>query len=152
MKQKMIFSLIAIAAVFSSCETKTGTGALAGGAIGTGLGAAIGSASGNSGVGALIGGGAGALAGGLIGAGFDEQDRENMQRQAPRTLDKIEHKERLGIYDIKQMSNAGIDDKVIIRQIEATHSRFSLSTADIIDLKNAGVSQNVIDAMIQSGY
>lgn len=152
MKNKVVISLIAAAAIFASCETKTGTGALAGGALGAGVGAAIGSHTGNAGMGALIGGGAGALAGGLIGSAFDQQDRENMERHAPRTLSKIDNGEQLSIYDVKQMTNAGINDRVIVSQINATKSRFSLTSSDIIDLKNAGVSQNVIDAMIQSGY
>jgi len=85
-------------------------------------------------------------------AALDEQDRKNMEKNAPRTLKKIDNGEQLSIYDIKQMTNAGISDKVIISQIQATGSQFNLTSADIIDLKNAGVAQNVIDAMIQAGY
>ncbi|HAZ15779.1 MAG: hypothetical protein A2Y28_03985 [Chlamydiae bacterium GWC2_50_10] len=153
--KKIVMTLSAAAALLASCETKTGTGALAGGLIGAGAGAGIGAAVGG-GPGAAIGAGAGAaggaLIGGLIGSALDEQDRKNMEKNAPRTLKKIDNGEQLSIYDIKQMTNAGISDKVIISQIQATGSQFNLTSADIIDLKNAGVAQNVIDAMIQAGY
>ena len=149
----IVITLAAAATLLSGCETKTGTGALTGGILGAGIGAGIGAATGG-GSGAAIGAGAGAaggaLIGGLVGNSMDEQDRRNMEQSAPRTMRKIDKGESLSIYDIKQMSNAGIKDEVIISQIQATGARFSLSSADIIDLKNAGVSEDVINAMIQT--
>lgn len=151
--KNVVITLAAAAALLSGCETKTGTGALAGGLLGAGLGAGIGAATGG-GSGAAIGAGAGAvggaLIGGAIGDSMDAQDRRNMESNAPHTMKKIDQGEALSIYDVKQMTNAGVKDQVIISQIEATGTRFSLSSADIIDLKNAGVSEDVINAMIQS--
>ena len=138
--------ILMLALVLGGCETKTGTGAL----VGAGVGAAAGGLIAGSGTGALIGGGVGALAGGLIGASLDAEDRKNLDNQSPRTLKKIDKGEQLSVDDVKQMSKAGIKDDVIISQIHSTGSTFRLSTADIIDLKNSGVSQNVIDAMIKS--
>lgn len=89
--------------------------------------------------------------GALIGASLDDNDRDNMQRQSPRTLKKIDNGEQLSTDDIKKMAKAGLSDNVIIDQIHWARSTFFLSTADIIDLKNSGVSQKVIDAMIQTG-
>lgn len=152
MNKTVIVSLVALTAAISSCETHTGTGALAGGAIGAGVGAAIGSASGEAGAGALIGGAAGAIAGAIIGDSLDQEERTSLEKRSPRTLQKLDYKERLTLYDIKQMSQAGVNDRVIIRQIDVTRSRFNLTSSDIIDLKNAGVSQNVIDVMIQTNY
>jgi len=83
--------------------------------------------------------------------GLDDSDRDSMQRESPRTLKKIDNGEQLSTDDVKKMTKAGLSDNVIVDQIHSTHSVFYLSTADIIDLKNAGVSQKVIDAMIQSG-
>ncbi len=143
--KNIVISLAAAAALFSGCETKTGTGALVGGVVGTGVGAAI-----SGGTGAVIGAGGGALIGGLIGSSLDQNERHIMERHAPRTLKKLDSREELTIYDIKVMSNAGVDDKVIISEIGETGSRFNLTSADIVDLKNAGVSQNVIDVML--GY
>ncbi len=142
--------LAAAAAMLTSCETKTGTGALVGGILGAGVGAGIGAAV-SGGTGAAIGAGAGAaggaLIGGLIGNAMDEQDRCCMQRCCPRVLDKCDRCAPLSYNDIKEMSKAGVSDGAIINQIKSSGSYFNLSSADIADLKNAGVSQSVIDAM-----
>ena len=101
--------------------------------------------------GALIGGAIGAGAGALIGASLDAQDREMMQQNSPRTVQRIDRGEQLSIDDIKEMSKNGLSDNVIIGQIQSTDSVYFLSTNQIIDLKNSGVSQRVIDYMIQTG-
>ncbi len=143
---KPIFVLSVLSIALVSCQTKTQTGALTGAALGAGTGALIG-----GGQGALIGGAVGAIGGGLIGAALDDTDRKALQQQSPKTLSKVDRGQQLSVYDIKEMSRANIQDDVIISQIKATNSEFHLSTADIIDLKNSGVSQRVIDAMIRSG-
>ena len=129
-----------------SCESKAGTGALAGAGIGAVGGGLIG-----GGTGALIGGAVGATTGAVIGASLDASDRSSLEKQSPRTLKKIDNGEKLSPDDIKKMSRAGINDEVIISQIDATNSIFYLSSADIIDLKKSGVSQRVINYMIQTG-
>ena len=129
------------------CENKAGTGAL----VGAGGGAVTGALISHNASGALIGGAAGAVGGAIIGAALESSDRDSLQKQSPRTLNKIDNKEQLSVDDVKKMSKAGLSDNVIISQIQATNSVFYLSTADIIDLKNAGVSQRVIDYMIQTG-
>ena len=61
------------------CETmstKTGQGAVIGGAVGAGTGAIIGAATGHTGIGTAIGAGVGALAGGVIGHYMDNQQKE----------------------------------------------------------------------------
>jgi len=73
-----------------------------------------------------------------------------MERRNPKTLSKLDNKEALSTYDVKEMSYAGINDKVIINQIETTNSRFNLSKEEIADLREAGVSQNVLDVMTRS--
>ncbi len=135
-------SLILI--VLSSCSS-AGTGAAVGAVVGVGAGAAIGGGSG-----ALIGGAVGAASGAVIGATLDDSDRENLQQSSPPTLDKLDKAQPLNKQDIIHMTQAGLSDKVIIDQIHATHSEFSLSAQEIIDLKNQGVSQSVIDAMINT--
>ena len=140
-------SLACIAALLAGCESKAGTGALAG----AGLGATTGALLKGTPEAALIGGAIGAAAGGLVGAALDEQDRKTMQQRSPSTLRKIDRGQQLSLNDIKAMSQAGINDNVIISQINSTGSVFHLTTSDIIDLKNSGVSQRVIDAMIQTG-
>jgi hypothetical protein len=118
------FSLLglAIVALFFGCQSKARTGDVAT----TRLGAAFDTA-------------------------LDDSDRSSLQQQSPKTLRKIDHREQLSTADVKKMSQAGLSNTAIINQIQATSSIFYLSTADIIDLKNSGVSQRVINYMIQTG-
>src|ERR1039458_1680866 len=46
---------------------------------------------------------------------------------------------------VKALAKAGVSDGLIISQIRITHTVYHLSTAEIIDLKNSGVSEKVID-------
>jgi outer membrane lipoprotein SlyB len=139
--------LLTLSLSLASCESKAGTGALAG----AGVGAVGGGLIAGSGTGVLIGGAVGATTGAIIGASLDDSDRRSLEKQSPRTLKKIDNGEQLSIDDIKKMSRAGISDDVIVSQIAATKSVFYLSTADIVDLKKSGVSQRVINDMVQTG-
>jgi len=157
MKHQLIAStILALAVGLAGCETpegnpdRTASGALAGGAIGAGSGAIIGSASGHAGAGALIGGALGALTGGIIGNAMDQQQREILARQSPETFQRVEQGQPLGLADIKALTKAGVSDEVIISQIRNSHTAYRLSTAEIIDLKDAGVSEKVIDFMINT--
>ncbi|HUJ08708.1 MAG TPA: glycine zipper domain-containing protein [Verrucomicrobiae bacterium] len=150
--------LLAIAALLMvGCETpeggydRTSTGALTGGAIGAGTGAIIGNYAGhNTAEGAAIGGALGLLTGGIIGHAMDEQQREILERQSPQTMQRVEQGQPLGLADIKALAKAGISDEVIISQIRNSHVVYRLTTAEIIDLKDAGVSNRVIDFMINT--
>lgn len=146
MKHFLIFLLSSLI-FLSGCESKAGTGA----AAGAGLGAVSGALIGGNAEGALIGGAIGAIGGAIIGSALDEQDRKIMEQNHPQTLKKIDRNEQLSTDDIKEMTKAGLNENVIISQIQGTGSIFYLSTDEIIDLKNQGVSQKVIDYMIQTG-
>jgi outer membrane lipoprotein SlyB len=147
---------VALVILAVGCETpeggydRTATGALTGGALGAGTGAIIGSQSGHAGGGALIGGALGALAGGIIGNAMDQQQRETLARQHPQTLQRFEQGQRLTPADIKALAKAGISDEVIISQIRNSHTVFYLNTSEIIELRDAGVSNKVIDFMINT--
>ena len=56
----------------------------------------------------------------------------------------------LGIEDVKAMAKAGLSDDLIISQIRSSATVYHLGTADIILLKNSGVSEKVIDYMINT--
>jgi len=56
----------------------------------------------------------------------------------------------MGVADVKALAKAEVSDEVILSQIRNTHGVFHLTTAEILDLKDAGVSQKVIDFMINS--
>lgn len=129
---------------------RTATGALAGGVLGAGTGAIIGGTRGEAGAGAAIGGALGAITGGLIGRGMDSQQRETLGRQNPQTYQRMEQGQPLGLADIKAMSKAGISEEVMISQIRNSRTVYRLTTSEIIDLKDSGVSQKVIDFMINT--
>ena len=139
-------ALILIVLTFGSCASNTGTGVLAGGALGAGVGGIAG-----GGTGALIGGAAGVIAGGIIGAALDEQDRKVMERSSPRTVDRMDRGEPLTINDVIKLSQGGVSDDTIIRYMSDTGSAYNLSQAQIRRLQDAGVSQRVINYMVDSG-
>jgi outer membrane lipoprotein SlyB len=144
--KKFIVTLVLLSTVFVGCQTKTGTGALAGGALGAGAGALIG-----GGQGALIGGAIGALSGGLVGAALDEQDRQIMERTSPRTVDRMDRGEPLTINDVVKLSQGGVSDETIIRYINQTRTTYNLSQSQIDRLQREGVSQRVINYMVDTG-
>ena len=55
-----------------------------------------------------------------------------------------------GWNDVIAMSEAGVDDEVIIAKIRASQSASDLSADKIIELKEAGVNEQVIKAMVQT--
>jgi uncharacterized protein YcfJ len=146
--------VLTAAVVLTGCETpygtpdRTGTGALAGGAIGAFSGAVLGGR--HAGEGALIGGAIGAITGGLIGHSMDQEEQERLRAEAPQTYIRVEQRQPLAVADIKAMVNARVGDDVIISQVQTTRSVYHLSAADIIDLHNAGVSEKVINYMINT--
>jgi len=142
---------VAVAGLLSGCVSpngeadSTGTGALVGAASGAFIGAA---ADRNHGAGALIGAAAGMIAGGLIGHSVDQQREYEKQQYAQRTYAPVGNPPSLA--DIKAMSRAGVSDDTIIGQIANTRAVYYLDANAIIDLKNSGVSQKVINFMIST--
>jgi len=124
----------------------TGSGALSGAATG----AAIGAMASHSGEGALLGGAIGAIAGGLIGHGMDAQQEAQLQAQAPQTYERIEQNEPLTVADVKELARAGVSDELIISQIRNSRTVYRLTTTEIIGLKDEGVSENIIDYMLNT--
>ena len=119
---------------------------LTGGAIGGTVGGLSGGAPG-----ALIGSAAGVIAGGLIGAALDEQDRKVMEKSSPRTVDRMDRGDPLTINDVIKLSQGGVSDSTILEYMRDTGSTYSLSQAQIRRLQDAGVSQRVINYMVDTG-
>jgi hypothetical protein len=86
---------------------------------------------------------AGALAFGGIGC---ETPR---QRPAPPPPPQY-RAQPMSLPDIKMLAKSGVSDEVILSQIRNSHTVYRLSAADILDLKDAGVSEKVIDFMINT--
>jgi uncharacterized membrane protein len=143
-----VISIMLLAAAVVGCESKAGTGALVGTGVGMGAGALISPTP----AGVLIGGAVGAVGGAIIGSALDANDKDNLQRNSPQTMRRIDSNKQLSIEDIKKMSKAGIADDKIIGTIQSTGSVYHLSSEEIESLKRAGVSQRVIDYMLQTSY
>jgi hypothetical protein len=56
----------------------------------------------------------------------------------------------MGLADIKMLAKSGVSDEVILSQIRNSRTVYHLSAAEILDLKDAGVSEKVIDFMINT--
>lgn len=134
----------------AGCSTMNNTekGAVAGGAIGTGVGLLAGAATGNPRTGAAVGGLVGSGIGAVAGNDQDRKDERDRQvQQATAVAVQAQH-ERMGITDVVRMARAGHEDQVIINQIRATGSSFgTLTTSDLDFLKDNGVSGQVIAEM-----
>lgn len=66
------------------------------------------------------------------------------------TYDKMVHGDALSLADIEALSHARVNDGVILRYLRNTGTIYTLNSADVINLRRAGVSQSVIDYMLQS--
>jgi outer membrane lipoprotein SlyB len=154
-RHALILSLAGAAVLLTGCvnpdgtQNNTGSGALIGAAAGAITGAAIGGPR-NGGAGALIGAAAGAIGGGLIGNSMDQEQNARLRAQAPQTYVKVDQGQPLSVVDVKALAKAGISEDVIISQIQNSHTVYHLSTADIIDLRDSGVSDKVVNYMINT--
>jgi len=152
---KSILTIGSAAVLLTGCQNpdgtvnNTGTGALAGGALGALTGAAIGGYR-HGGQDALIGAAAGVVAGGLIGYTMDREQEARLKAQAPVTYAKVDQGQPLSVADVKALAKAGIAEDVIISQIGNSHTVYHLSSADIIDLRDSGVTDKVINFMINT--
>lgn len=124
-------------------------GAAFGGVAGGLIGAAIGSDSDKTLEGALIGGLTGAVAGGMAGNQADRAsfEQSQYQYQAANQAYRQAVRTSVGFGDVIQMSQSGLPDDVIARQIESQGLASRPTTADLIMLKNNGVSDRVLAAM-----
>jgi len=151
----LTYGIAAAAVVLTGCvnpdgsPNNTGTGALIGGAFGALTAAAIGGRS-HGGPDALIGAAAGALAGGLIGNAADREQAARLRAQSPQTYERVDQGSPLGVADVKALAKAAISEDVMISQIKNSRTIFHLSAADIIDLRDAGVTDKVVNYLINT--
>ncbi len=154
-KQTMVLTIASLAVVLTGCvnpdgsQNNTGSGALIGGVFGALTGAAIGGR-GHGGQDALIGMATGALAGGLIGNSADREQEARLKAEAPQTYARVDQGQPLSITDVKALAKAGISEDVIISQIKASRTVYHLSAPDIIDLRDSGVTDKIVNYMIDT--
>lgn len=128
-------------------QNNTGTGALLGAGLGALAGAVIGGPR-HAGEGALIGAGAGAVTGAVVGNAADNERDARMRAEAARAYPP--QPAPMSIADVKALVRSGVSEDVIITQIQTTHTIFHLTAADIIDLRDAGVPDRVVNFMINT--
>lgn len=54
------------------------------------------------------------------------------------------------VAEVKALVKGGLGEDVILSKIRTSHAVFHLTTAEILDLKQSGVSEKVIDFMINT--
>jgi hypothetical protein len=64
--------------------------------------------------------------------------------------DKMVHGDALSLYDIKALSRAHVGDGVILRYLRDQHTIYNLNSDDVAGLRKAGVSQSIVDYMLQT--
>ena len=121
-------------------------GALFGGLMGAGAGALVGDALGNAGAGAAIGAGLGALTGAVVGQEMDDMEARNRALIASQ-LGRQVRAGAVTIDDVVMMSQAGVDEELIVNHIRGNGMVRPPSTSDLITLNSQGVSTKVIKAM-----
>ncbi|HIF34897.1 MAG: glycine zipper domain-containing protein [Pirellulaceae bacterium] len=146
MKSIAVIVVLLVSLISSGCKTgsyrERGTGL---GAVGGALaGAAIGEHNDRPLAGAAIGTAIGALAGSAIG---DSMDQDMEQRAA--SVARLQGK--LTMADVIQLSQSGLGDNVIVRQISRDGVRHPLNAQDLIVLSRAGVSDRVIEELQSVG-
>ncbi|MCE9544387.1 MAG: hypothetical protein K8T25_02535 [Planctomycetia bacterium] len=144
-------TLIALlcAGSLAGCQTPashTDQGALLGGLGGAGVGAIIGKQSGNTGAGAVIGAAAGALTGAVVGNKMDEADARN-RALIEQQLGRRVNASAVTSQDVITMTQAHVGDELIVTHIRVHGVAAPVGTNDVIQLKQSGVSDRVIQAM-----
>jgi hypothetical protein len=73
-----------------------------------------------------------------------------LSQESPATAHRVQALQPLTPGDIKLMTKIGFDPNVIINQVRNSRTVFHLTASQIIDLKNAGVGDQVIDFLIST--
>lgn len=146
---RLAFAALVPAVLLNGCASMSNTeaGALGGGAIGAGTGALIGHAVGHTAGGALIGAGVGALSGGLIGNSQDKAEQKQAAAIAAATAQPP-----LSLQDVATLAQQHVSDNIIVSQIRSSGSVYNLTAAQIVWLKENGVSDVVVAEMQATAY
>ena len=91
----------------------------------------------------------------LAACGLTDQqkaDYAQVQRSGVNSAvyDKMVHGDDLSLFDIKALTRADVSDAVILRYLRNQHTVYYLSAEDVGGLRKAGVSQSIVDYMLQT--
>ena len=128
------------------CASYAERGTLFGGLTGAGVGALVGNALGDTGAGAAIGAGVGALTGAAVGGSLDEIEARNRAQIAAQLGREIQAG-AVTNDDVVAMTRAGVADGLIMTHIQHNGLAAPVTAADLIHLKQCGVSEIVLQTM-----
>jgi hypothetical protein len=91
----------------------------------------------------------------LAGCGLSDQQKADYKAVQSSGVDsaiydKMMHGDGLGLYDIEALARAHVRDAVVLRYLRDHGTVYFLKSRDVADLQKAGVSQSVIDYMLQT--
>ena len=91
----------------------------------------------------------------LTACGLSEQqkaDYASVQRSgvSSAVYDKMMHGDNLSVYDIKALARAHVNDGIILRYLRDQGTVYDLNSDDVTGLREAGVSQSIVDYMLQT--
>ena len=69
---------------------------------------------------------------------------------SPAVYDKMMHGDNLSLFDIKALSRAHVNEGVILRYLRDQETTYYLNSDDVTGLRKAGVSQSIVDYMLQT--
>lgn len=144
----LVLALALLSAVGCRSMSYGDRGTVFGGLTGAGVGALVGDAAGNAGAGAAIGTAIGAITGSAIGDNIDQDIARS----------KAEIEARMGRQmqgavtpqDVIAMTQAGLSDDVIATHVRANGMAQPLAANDLIQLRNYGVRDGIINVMQQT--
>jgi hypothetical protein len=53
--------------------------------------------------------------------------------------------------DILELKRAGLSDQAILKKVHSENVNYHLTTADVVELRAAGLSEAILEAMLRSG-
>jgi hypothetical protein len=86
----------------------------------------------------------------LVAPSLTSDQMTRLSKENPETCQRIQTLQPLTVEDVKVMARLGFGSDVIINQVRNSHTVFHLTANAIIDLKNSGVSDQVIDFLIST--
>jgi hypothetical protein len=93
------------------------------------------------------------VAGNLNPSGLDSLEvsvRDRLRKQNSATWERFEHDLPLSVTDVKVLSNAGVKSDTLIDHLRDSRAVYQLTTQDVVDLNQAGVSSKVVDYMLNT--
>jgi hypothetical protein len=137
-----VAGLLTSLAISSGCESAAGTGAAAGGLLGTGIGALAG-----HGPGAALAGGALGAGAGLVGGAIADGVAAKKAQRAVQAASAEAVARAPSLEDIVNMTQNAVPPEQIIEQVRTSGVVYRLTADQIIWLNRQGVNTRVIQAL-----